>query len=89
LIVEMEDIAREVDSRIVEFERPKGQISRNRYIARNDPVIRGTRVRTEAIWNYYNSGYSIKDIKTEYPQLTKRDINAAIRFEREHKTKAA
>lgn len=55
-----------------------GKISRNRHVLRNSWVIAGTRIPVATILRYYDAGYTIEDIKKEYPVLTKKDIDAAI-----------
>jgi len=65
-----------------------GQITRNRYVVHNEPVVSGTRIPTRAVWNFHSAGYSAAAIIREYPRLTKRDIVAAVDFER-HRKKAA
>lgn len=82
LVVELEDIAQEVDGRIIQFNRPRGKVSKNRYIVRNDSVVSGTRIRTEAIWNYYLAGHKTDQIINEFPSLSRSDVRAAIRYER-------
>jgi|1185.fasta_scaffold186858_2 uncharacterized protein (DUF433 family) len=58
-----------------------GRVVRTRNVASNAPVICGTRVRTSAIWNFRQAGYSVDDILREYPRLTKDDVRAAIEYE--------
>ncbi|MGH6804870.1 MAG: DUF433 domain-containing protein [Methyloceanibacter sp.] len=58
-----------------------GKIERNRYVAHNAWVIAGTRIPTRAIKNFHDAGYSIEDIKREYPTLTSEDIRAALKHE--------
>jgi uncharacterized protein (DUF433 family) len=58
-----------------------GRVATNRYVASNRPVIAGTRIPTEAIWDFHEDGYGIKEIIAEYPRLTSKDIKAAIEFE--------
>ncbi len=62
-----------------------GKIERSRYVARNAWVIAGTRIRTRAIKNFRDAGYSIAAIKREYPTLKTKDIKAAL----EHEEKAS
>jgi len=59
-----------------------GQIVQKRNVSHNHPVIAGTRVRTEAIWNFHESGYSDREILKQYPRLDPRDITEALCFER-------
>ena len=58
-----------------------GQIERHRQVASSSWVVGGTRVRTEAIWNFHEAGYDTATILTEYPQLKPEDVKAAIEFE--------
>jgi uncharacterized protein (DUF433 family) len=62
-----------------------GKIVRNRYVVHNAWTLAGTRVTTEAIWNFHQAGYKPEQIISEYPRLTKKDIREAIRFEAERK----
>jgi uncharacterized protein (DUF433 family) len=55
-----------------------GRITRHRYIAHNAPVIAGTRITTQAIKNFRDSGYSVEQIIREYPDLTAADVSAAL-----------
>ena len=44
------------------------------------PVIRGTRITVELILRKLGEGASGADILDAYPQLTRQDIQAAIRY---------
>jgi DNA-binding transcriptional MerR regulator len=65
-----------------------GQIRRNRYVVHNAWVVAGTRIPTEAIWNFHAAGYDTAAIIREYPRLTAKDIRAAVAFERRRKKAA-
>jgi DNA-binding transcriptional MerR regulator len=58
-----------------------GAISRKRYIAHNAWVIAGTRIPTKAIWRFHEAGYTPDQIVREYPTLTPRDIDVAVKHE--------
>lgn len=58
-----------------------GKVVRNRYVVHNAWVVAGTRIPTEAIWNFHAAGHSAADIVREYPRLTPTDVQAAIDFE--------
>jgi uncharacterized protein (DUF433 family) len=58
-----------------------GRISRHRHVMHNRWVVAGTRVPTSAIWNFHEAGYAPEAIRTEYPNLTIADIDAAIAHE--------
>ena len=59
-----------------------GRVEQHRYVSHNAPVLAGTQVRTEAIWNFHEAGYHVDAILAEYPRLTPDDVVAAIDFER-------
>jgi DNA-binding transcriptional MerR regulator len=65
-----------------------GQIQRNRFVVHNAWVVAGTRVPTEAVWNFHAAGYDTDAIIREYPRLTPKDVRAAIAFERRRKRAA-
>lgn len=58
-----------------------GRIERNRNVVHNAWVVAGTRIPTKAIQRFHEAGYSAKKIIREYPSLTKRDIEAALKHE--------
>ncbi|WP_026989317.1 DUF433 domain-containing protein [Fodinicurvata sediminis] len=57
-----------------------GKIERNRYVSHNAPTIAGTRIPVAAIKAFDEDGYSVKQIKAEFPGLTEADIRAAIGY---------
>jgi len=63
-------------------ESDRGRVAKTRNVMANKPVIAGTRIRTEAIWNFHQEGYSVKEILDQYPSLTEDDVRAAVEFER-------
>lgn len=82
---ELEDVAHDVTVRFHEMQKRRtedvGQITRNRNIMRNAPVIAGTRIPSEIIWQFHEAEYTPEEILREYPQLSIDDVNAAITFE--------
>ena len=44
------------------------------------PCIRGTRIWISLILDFLSNGMTIEEIITEYPQLTKEDIHAALAY---------
>jgi uncharacterized protein (DUF433 family) len=58
-----------------------GKIEQHRNIAQNQPVIAGTRIPVNSVKAFADAGYSIEQIKQEYPTLTEDDIRAAIAYE--------
>jgi uncharacterized protein (DUF433 family) len=85
--IELEQIASQTEAlaaRLAERQADQiGKITRNRYVMGNAPVIAGTRIPTEAIWDFHRAGYSTAAIVEEYPRLTDVDVERAIAFERE------
>jgi uncharacterized protein (DUF433 family) len=83
--IELKEVVADTDERAKRLrERDSndiGKVLRNRYISHNAPVLSGTRIRTSAIWDFHEAGYSVEEIIAEYPRLTKEDVKAAIRFE--------
>ena len=59
-----------------------GCIERHRYIVHNAWVLAGTRIPTKAIKRFSEAGYSTDEIIREYPNLTKEDIRAARKHEK-------
>ena len=87
--VALEPIANEMQKAAEQLRERKadqiGQIVRNRYVVHNAWTLAGTRVTTEAVWNFHKAGYKAAEIIEEYPRLTKKDIQEAIRFEAKRK----
>lgn len=61
-----------------------GSVTRNRRVARNAPVIAGTRIATATIKRFHDAGYSVAQIIDEYPDLTEQDVRAALAHEEKH-----
>ena len=57
-----------------------GKIDQKRGVARNQPVIAGTRIPVQNIKSFHKAGYSIQAIQKQYPSLSREDIEAAINF---------
>ena len=55
-----------------------GKIRRHRSIARNAWTIAGTRITVGSITRLSEDGYSIRQIIDEYPDLTEKDVEAAL-----------
>ncbi len=83
--IEMEKVASSVRDDIDRVRaRPLekvGHVANNRNIVQNAPVVAGTRIPTEAIWNFHQAGYDADAIIREYPQITSVDVHAAIDYE--------
>jgi uncharacterized protein (DUF433 family) len=55
-----------------------GKFERNRTRAQNQLVIAGTRIPVSSVKAFADAGYSVAQIRKEYPTLTESDILAAI-----------
>jgi uncharacterized protein (DUF433 family) len=58
--------------------RTIGKIERHRGIASRQPVVAGTRIPIRAIRAFKDAGYSVQQIREQYPILTEEDIQAAL-----------
>jgi len=58
----------------------KQHIERNPEIMLGKPVIKGTRITVEHIMRKLAGGYSIQELKKNYPHLTKDQILAALEY---------
>lgn len=47
------------------------------------PTIKGTRISVELILDRYADGWTMEDILTSYPHLTREDVLAALAFSAE------
>lgn len=64
-------------------ERPSeavGKIEKHRGTAANKAVIAGTRIPVKSIKAFHKAGYSIDQIREQYPILTETDIKAALSY---------
>lgn len=93
LPIEMERIAQEVIDTAQQLRQRApaqiGQVSRHRFVVHNSPVVAGTRILTEAIWNFHQAGYNTDAIIREYPQLIPEDVRGAVAFEEQKAEKLA
>jgi uncharacterized protein (DUF433 family) len=58
-----------------------GKIEQSRNVSHNSAVVAGTRIPTRAIRNFKEAGYTVDQIIAEYPDLTPRDVEAALKHE--------
>jgi len=56
------------------------RIEINPKIMLGKPVIKGTRIPVYVILNLLAEGYNLEKIIKEYPDLTRRDVLAALKF---------
>lgn len=57
-----------------------GKIVQARFISQSEPVLAGTRVPVTSIKEFAAAGYSTARIIREYPDLTEKDVKAALAF---------
>lgn len=60
----------------------KAKIISNPEILGGKPIIAGTRISVELIMNFLGAGISTKEIISEYSELKKSEIVAAIEYAR-------
>lgn len=83
LQLEMKSIAIDVEHDAAHIgERDVADRGQLRPGARGRMFVRGTRVPTSAIASFADAGFKPRDIQHEYPDLTLKDINAALLYER-------
>ena len=58
----------------------KNRIEINPKIMMGKPVIKGTRIPVYVILNLLAEGYDFNEIMKEYPDLTEKDILAALEY---------
>jgi uncharacterized protein (DUF433 family) len=56
-----------------------GKIQSTRGIVSNKPVVAGTRIPVSAIRAFHEAGYTIEQIREQYPVLTEDDVRAALK----------
>ena len=59
-----------------------GRIELDPKVCNGRPVIRGTRIPVTVILEQIGEGVSWEDLLTDYPELTREDIRAAVQFAR-------
>lgn len=62
-------------------EAKQGVIDRSRFISHNAPIIAGTRITVGAIKRFSQAGYTLDQIIKEYPDLTEKDVKAALAYD--------
>ena len=56
-----------------------GQFTKAKFVAHNELVFSGTRIPVAMIIEFHEAGYTVGKIINEFPDLTREDIEAAIR----------
>lgn len=82
ILIPLQEASRDMEDKVKALDKRSpdliGKFERKRGIARNQLVIAGTRVPVKSIKAFADAGYSIEQIKKEYPTLVDGDIVAAI-----------
>ncbi len=85
LQIPLEVVTGETMAAVRELQRRKpeevGKFERKRNRASNQLVVAGTRIPVRSIKAFADAGYSVEQIRREYPTLTEADIRAAIALE--------
>lgn len=61
-------------------EKLHGMIEKSRFVSHNAAVLAGTRIPVNAIKRFAEAGYNVAEILKEYPDLTTKDVEAAIAY---------
>lgn len=76
--IELKSVASEVAAKAEELRRRSqdlvGATEKHRYVARNAEVVAGTRIPVSTIRSFIDAGFSDTAIISEYPTLTKGDV---------------
>jgi uncharacterized protein (DUF433 family) len=79
------DVINDVEERLKKLKTrtaaQRGKVEQHKHVVRNAPVIAGTRIPTAAIRRFREAGYSVEQIRHQYPTLSRADIEAAISYE--------
>lgn len=79
----VDDVQKDIDALRRRDDAMIGKIERNRWVAHNAYVIAGTRIPVSAIKDFHEAGYDVQKIQREYPDLTPKDIEAALAHKEE------
>ena len=75
------DTKRDVEKLNRRDDSQHGVIVRSRFVSHNTPVLAGTRIPVNAIKRFAEAGYNTAKILKEYPDLTEKDVEAALAYE--------
>jgi uncharacterized protein (DUF433 family) len=81
--VPIREVLAELDRQIERLDaRTPGRIEHRRGVMSGRPVIAGTRIPTASIWRQVREGLGADEVRRGYPGLTRKDIDAAVAFEK-------
>ena len=81
LHVVVSDTKRDVERLQVRDPSQVGKFERAKYVNHNALVIAGTRIPVSTIKQFGEDGYTVEQIIAEFPSLTQKDVEAALRYE--------
>ncbi len=59
---------------------PENRITRDPAVLVGKPVVRGTRIPVSLILNYLENGYTVEAILSDFPNLSREDIDSAVQY---------
>lgn len=74
----MADMRAEADGLAKRPQESIGSLDRRKFRMHNAWCVAGTRIPVSAIYNFTDAGYSPKQVIAQYPDLTVKDIKAAL-----------
>lgn len=81
LLVVANELRRDVELLNKREPKQEGVVVRSRFVNHNAPVLSGTRIPVNAIKRFAAAGYKVAQILREYPDLTEKDVQAALAYE--------
>jgi uncharacterized protein (DUF433 family) len=86
-IIPLREVLAELDRQIGRLDaRTPGRIEHRRGVMSGKPVIAGTRIPTASIWRQVREGLDADEVRRGYPGLTRKDIDAAVAFEKRRRS---
>lgn len=79
LRIVIEDTKRDIETLQRRSDEQIGKVERARFVNHNRLVLAGTRITVATIKQFADDGYSVEQIRAEFPTLTEADIKAAIK----------
>ena len=85
LIIALEEVVNDTKNDLVKLRQRSsdsiGKIQKRRSVVRNSWAVAGTRIAVESIKRLAEDGYTSEQIIEEYPDLTRDDVEAALKHE--------
>jgi uncharacterized protein (DUF433 family) len=84
-LIKLDHVAAQVQREVSGLKRRKknqlGKVAHNRYVVSNAAVLSGTRIPTATVYRFHAAGFTDEQIISEFPRLTRKDIEAAVKYE--------